>query len=67
MFRRVLFFSLFLDVLLDPGNKVAKNAIGAAMGFFEKNNGSLVGKLNMVEVERSEAHIIKENGLNYQY
>ena len=53
--------------MLDPGNKVAKNAIEAAKSFFEKNNGSLVGKLNMVEVERSEAHIINENGLNYQY
>ena len=46
---------------------MAKGAIEAAMLFFEKNNGSLVRKLNMVEVERSEAHIIKENGLNYQY
>ena len=53
--------------MLDPENIVAKGAIEAAMLFFEKNNGSLVRKLNMVEVERSEAHIIKENGLNYQY
>ena len=41
---------------------MAKGAIEAAMLFFEKNNGSLVRKLNMVEVEISEAHM----GQSYQ-
>ena len=53
---------MFIDVVLDAGNMVAKEATEAAMGYLEKNNGAKVGKQSMVEVEGSETFVTVEKG-----
>ena len=65
-FLRVLFLSLFIDVVLDAGNMVAKESVEAAKGYLEKNSGALVGTMSMVEVEGSEAYVTVEKGWKYQ-
>jgi len=47
-------------VVMDDGNTVAEEAVGAAMSYLEKNNKAKVAKKSMMKVEGSEAYVTVE-------